>query len=398
MNDVLTLDLSNVKLYGREQELATLQNAWKRVIHNDNNHNSCITGNNIEPVLIFGQSGSGKSRLVLESLQQLEKNAGTRCLFGTGKFDQLSSACKPFSALAQAVDALMQLFLQNHYPSDAARQEFAQSLVKQTTDLQSLCPLMPSLRNLLPLSPGEEQGTTRTPTSTTEERQAQHKNRRRSSQALLNSVHKVGTAIEKLLLTLSQISPLVLFIDDVQFADVLSLDLLVQLMTSDKLTRLGLAIAYRDDEVTESHPWSIRLARLNSKTESIHISELPVTALVDMMSELTGRDREDCQELAETIHGKTLGNPFYTLQVLDTLQRKSILQYDLKSYRWSWKMEELHKEIQLTDNVVDLVVSKLGQLDDELQDVTKVASCLGQEFDAETMQMVLATKTKEYVY
>lgn len=392
MNEVLTLDLSNVKLYGREQEFQTLQDTWKRVISNDSNETNSSrqsNGNNsncVEAVMIFGHSGSGKSRLVTESLQDMEEGY---LLFGSGKFDQLR-ACNPFSALAEAVDALLQAFLaSNQYcPS---RKEFAKSLQDAAVDLKYLFPLLPSLQELLPLSPGEEPGGVLLKTET---RHAHHKNRRSSNEALLNSIHKLGSTLEDLLVVLCRIAPLVLFIDDVQFADVPSLDQLVQLMTSEKLTRLGLAIAYRDNEVTESHPWHIRLSRLNMDTESIHTSELPVTALVDMTSELTSRDKEDCQELAEMIHAKTLGNPFYTLQVLDLLQRKSILRYDLQSYRWTWEMDELHKEIQLTDNVVDLVVSKLGQLDDDLKHVAKVASCLGQEFDRDTMLLVVDSKSK----
>ena len=125
----------------------------------------------------------------------------------------------------------------------------------------------------------------------------------------------------------SLMSPILLFIDDLQFGDVPSLDLLVRLSTSDQLKSIGFCFAYRDNEVISSHPWAIRLSRLETITEEIHVLNLALGSVASMVGDLTRRG-EEAYDFASIVHTKTLGNPFFTLQLLEILQRQSILRYD----------------------------------------------------------------------
>ena len=95
-------------------------------------------------------------------------------------------------------------------------------------------------------------------------------------------------------------------------------------------------------------------------------------------------------ELAKCVHKKTLGNPFYTLQLLEMLQRKKMIFYNIHSYRWEWvNLDLIVESIGLADNVVDLVVAKLDTLDEDLQQIMRIAACLGQKFNRKDVEQVL---------
>jgi energy-coupling factor transporter ATP-binding protein EcfA2 len=339
----VSLDFSRVQLYGRQEELKIVQE----------------TARAGEVLLLYGYSGSGKSRVVEAAI-----TPENHFVLASGKFDQLHDS-RPFSALLDCISNA----LNQACKSSETKQKLRQRL--ESVELEVLYQLMPvTIHDVVGLpEPGREDKT-------------------RQEISHIATLAKVGHAFEVIIEAVASLldTKLVLFLDDLQFGDAATMDLLVQLATSQALKDVAFVFAYRDNEVNQQHPWANRLTRLNRVTK-LEILGLPLHSTEQLLQDLTRR--EDCHDLAVLIQQKTFGNPFFTLQMLDMLQQKHIIYYSAKELQWEWDISTVQKTISLTPNVIDVIVSKLKDLTEELQLITHVAACLGQRFDRETIQTVL---------
>src|SRR5712671_3860284 len=304
------------KLYGRSREIDTLLTAFDRT----------VTSGRPELVLVSGYSGIGKSSVVNELHKALVSPRG---LFASGKFDQYKRDI-PYATLAQAFRELIQLLLGK---SEAELARWRNALREA---LEPNGRLMVNLVPELELIIGEQPPVPELPPQDAQRR----------FQFVFRRLLGVFARPEH---------PLVLFLDDLQWLDAATLDLVEDLMTRSQLQHLMLIGAYRDNEVTAAHP-------LVRKLEAIRNAGAPVqeVRLAPLAREEVGQlvaDAPRCEParaapLAELVHEKTAGNPFFVIQFLHTLLDEGLLAFDHEAARWSWDLGRIHAK-GYTTNVAD---------------------------------------------
>jgi PAS domain S-box-containing protein len=346
------------KLYGREREIATLLASFDRV----------VSSGRPELVLVSGHSGIGKSAVVNELHKALVPPRG---LFASGKFDQYKRDI-PYSTLAQAFQGLIRSLLSK---SEGALNQWRNALH------DALGPNGKLIVNLVPelqLIIGEPPPVPDLPL----------KDAQRRFQLVFRQFISVFARPEH---------PLALFLDDLQWLDSATLDAIENLLTQSDVRHLMLIGAYRDNEVHASHP-------LMRTLEAIRTSGAPVQELVlapltrEDLAQLT-RDALHCKPgrataLAELIHEKTAGNPFFAIQFIAALVEEGFLTFDYGEGRWSWDLNRMHAK-GYTENVVDLMVGKLNRLPVDTQEALQRLACLGHSAAIATLALVHGTSEEE---
>lgn len=338
------------KLYGREKEVETLLEAFDRI----------STGKS-EMILVSGYSGIGKTSIVNEVHKPIVRQRG---YFISGKFDQFKRNI-PYAAIIQAFQELIRQLLTENSPNIAlwkdkilsALGQNAQVIIDVIPELELITGKQPAVAQL---GPAESQN--------------------RFNRLFKKFIH-VFTNKEH---------PLVVFLDDLQWADSASLKL-IQLLVSDTETQHLLMIgAYRDNEVSPSHPL-IQILNEIEKADVIinNIILQPLNNLtVNQLVAQTLNEREKSKFLAELVFNKTQGNPFFLTQMLQTLNAEKLLQFDFNEGRWIWELNKI-QAIGITDyNVVELVARNIQKLSDETVQVLKLAACIGNFFNLDVLAIV----------
>ena len=336
-------------LYGREREIASLHAAFDRV----------VAGGGPELVLVVGQAGVGKSAVVHELHRALVPPRG---LFASGKFDQYRREI-PYTGLAQALLNLIRPLL--------AKSEA--ELVPWRTALTAalglngalMVTLLPDLEHIIGPQP---------PVAELPPRDAQ-----RRFQLVFRRLLGVFARPEH---------PLALFLDDLQWVDAATLDLLEDLLTQPDLQHLLLIGAYRDDEVTPTHPLMRRMAAIPQAGGRVQVVVLKPLGLEDVSRIVA--DALHCgsaRPLARLVHEKTAGNPFFAIQFLTALAEEGLLTFDRDAARWTWDLRRIRAK-GYTDNVVDLLLGKLRRLPATTQAVLKRLACLGNSAPIATLALV----------
>ena len=346
------------KLYGREREVKTLLAAFGRVVESGAP----------ELVLVSGYSGIGKSSVVNELHKALMPSRG---LFAAGKFDQLKRDI-PYSTLVQAFQDLVRPLLGKSHAELAPWRDAL---------LEALGPggrLMTDLIPELKLIIGEQP-----PVPELEPQQAQ----RRFQSVFRRFIGVFASALH----------PLALFLDDLQWLDAATLDLLEDVLSQADIEYLLLIGAYRDNEVDAVHPLMRKLTAIRSSRAIVGEIRLGPLAREDLRRLTADALRcgfEDAAPLAQLVHEKTAGNPFFALHFLYALADEELLTFEHDQARWSWNLERIRAK-GYTDNVVDLMVGKLGRLPEETQEALQQLSCLGNVADSTTLANVLGTSKEE---
>ena len=336
------------KLYGREAEIQQLQKAFDLTLAGERSF-FCVKG----------RSGVGKSCLIHE----LTKSIVARGYFIEGKFDQFERNT-PYNSLIQAFQSLVRQILAE---SDAQINRWRTRLLDALDGNSSIIvDVIPELALII----GEQSSASLTASDI--------KNRfnitfQRFVQVFCAADH-----------------PLVIFLDDMQWADLSSLQLLEQLLINDNTKQLMIVIAYRDDEVSAVHPLAQLLNDLSRQSVVIATLQLKSLLLHDVQQLLADtfyRKPEACLPLAQLCLEKTLGNPFFLNQFLHSLEEKLLVRFDTALNQWTWNIEQL-KHTAMTDNVVDLVVQKLQQFSPKTHRLLSMAACIGNQFDLLTLTNV----------
>ncbi len=340
------------KLYGREREIEILLAAFDRV----------VTSGRPELVLVSGYSGIGKSSVVNELHKALVPSRG---LFASGKFDQYKRDI-PYAPLAQAFQSLISPLLGK---SDAElaiwRGAFLEAL---EPNARLMTDLIPELKLIVGDPP---------PVPVLEPQQAQSRFQlvfRRFIGVFARPNH-----------------PLALFFDDLQWLDAATLDLLEDLLTRSELRHLILIGAYRDNEVDATHPLARKLEAIKNaggKIETITLAPLTHRHLGELIADALHCESERAAPLAELVHDKTAGNPFFAIQFMSSLAEEGMLTFDHDAARWSWDLLRIHAK-GYTDNVVDLMVAKLTRLPAETQQALQQLACLGNVAEIAMLAIVL---------
>ncbi|TCL64631.1 putative ATPase [Rhizobium sp. BK251] len=336
------------KLYGRDAEIEVLFAAAKR---------AAIDGT-CEVVFVSGYSGIGKSSFVNE-LHKMPVPA--RCLFATGKFDQYKRDI-PYGTLAQALQALVRQLLNK---SDLELARWREELLSALgSNGQLMVNLIPDLSLLI----GEQP-----PIPQVDPQSAQAR-----FQAAFRGLLGVFTKPEH---------PLILFIDDLQWMDAGTLELLEIVVTDPETHHLMVVGAYRDNEVGPRHPLSITIDAIRSKRGSIaEIALKPLGAphLARLFADTLNSNVRRTNQLAELVLEKTEGNPFFAIQFIVALTDEGLLTFDQEHATWQWDIERIQAK-GITDNVADLMASKLNRLSAGTQKALRQLACLGNSADIQTV-------------
>jgi PAS domain S-box-containing protein len=342
------------KLYGREREVGTLLAAFYRVINSGTP----------ELALVSGYSGIGKSAVVNELHKVLVPPRG---LFAAGKFDQYKRDI-PYSTLVQAFQSLVRPLLGKNDTELASWRDALLEALEPNARLMT--DLIPELKLIIGDPP---------PVPELEPLQAQsrfHLVFRRFIGVFARPEH-----------------PLALFLDDLQWLDGATLDLLDDLLTRSELQNLMLIGAYRDNEVDAAHPLTRKLAALHQagvQVQEIRLAPLARDDLGQLIADALRCKPPSAAPLAQLVLQKTAGNPFFVIQFLHALAEEGLLAFDHDAACWRWDLDRIHAK-GYTENVVDLMVGKLTRLPAETQKALQLLACLGNVAPTAILSIVLGT-------
>ena len=338
------------KLYGREREVEALLAAFNRVTKRDAP----------ELVLVSGYSGIGKSSVVNE----LHKALVPHGLFAFGKFDQYKRDI-PYSTVAQAFQSLIRpLLAKSDSELSGWRDAFGGALGPNG---QLMVNLVPELRLII----GDQSPVPELPPQDAQRR----------FQLVLRRFIGVFARPEH---------PLALFLDDLQWIDAATLDLLEDLLTQSDRQHLVLIGAYRDNEVTAAHPLMRKLDAIRGAgtgVQEIRLAPLAPEHAGQLVADALRCEPARSAELAALLQEKTAGNPFFLIQFLLSLSEERLLRFEYDQACWCWDVERIHAKAY-TENVVDLMVGKIGRLPDGVQRALRALACLGNTAEVTTLSLV----------
>jgi len=346
------------KLYGRETQIEALVAAFDRVVANGAT----------ELILISGYAGIGKSSVVNELHKVLVPPRG---LFAAGKFDQYKRDI-PYVTLAQAFQSLVRNLLSK---SDAEVSPWRSAL------LEALGPNGQLMVNLIPelaLVIGEQR-----PVPTLPPQDAQNR-----FQIVFRRFIGVFACPEH---------PLALFVDDLQWLDTATLDLIEHLVTHPEVRHLLLVGAYRDNEVGPSHALTRTLELIRDaggRVQETTLAPLTPESIGHLVADSLHCDQEMAQPLAQLVHEKTGGNPFFAIQFLMALTEEELLAFDHHTFAWLWDLQRIRAK-GFTENVADLLAAKLSRLPDTTQDALGQLACLGNTAEVATLTLVHRGSTEK---
>ncbi len=357
-NDIPDRLMIPEKLYGRDRELRTLLAAFDRI----------VAGGRPELVLVSGYSGIGKSAVVNELHKPLVPPRG---LFAAGKFDQYKRDI-PYATLAQAFQSLIRPLLSK---SEEELRKWRDAL-HEALDPNGLLivGLVPELKHII----GDQPPVPELPPKDAQGR----------FQLIFRRFISVFARPE---------SPLALFLDDLQWLDTATLDLLEDLLSRTDMKHLLLIGAYRDNEVDPTHPLIRKLdavRQAGSALQHIVLAPLGREDLGQFLADSLRCEQDRAAPLAQLIHDKTSGNPFFAIQFISTLVDEGLLAFDYDEAQWSWDLSQIQAK-GYTDNVVDLMVGRLNRLPIETQNALQQLACMGNSSEFDILQMVYEISIEE---
>ncbi len=338
------------RLYGRESETSELREVFERV-----------AGGGTELVLVAGYSGIGKTSLIHELYKSLPRRKGHLI---AGKFDQLAREV-PYRALAQAFRSLVsQILLGSERTIAVGAERLAGAL---GPNAQLIIDVIPELERILGPQPAP---------AVLDPAEAQN----RFNQLFQKFVGVLARPEE----------PLVVFLDDLQWADAATLALLPFLLTDPEISGLLLIGAYRDNEVPAAHPLRMTLADLLDRrvpVREITLPPLEAGHLRELVTDALRADTEHSAAAAELVLAKTGGNPFFVKQLLQSLYRDGLIAFDAAAGGWRADLEGMAR-VQIADNVLALMTAKIARLAPPTQQMLRLAACVGDRFDLQTLATI----------
>ncbi|ATB31566.1 trifunctional serine/threonine-protein kinase/ATP-binding protein/sensor histidine kinase [Melittangium boletus] len=339
------------RLYGRDTHAAALLQGFERV---------ALSGRP-ELILVRGYSGSGKSAVVHELHKPVVRH---RSFFLSGKFDQFQQA-SPYATLAQAIRGLTQQLLAG---SDESLAQWRERLLDTWKGQgQLLVDVVPQLE----LIAGKQPPVPELPPS--------------------EAAHRFNRVFREFLgLFATSEHPLVLFLDDLQWADPASLQLLQDLLTHEETPPLLLLGTYRDNEVNPSHPLVRTLEGMRAAGARMRELQLEPLGLEDVRQlvadALSGAEEDLIAPLSALAREKTGGNPFFLLHFMLTLHQDGLL---VRAPDGTWRWDEAGVQARgYSDNVVDFLVGKLRQLSSGTQNLLRLAACVGNTFSLQLLHFL----------
>ncbi|MBI9069227.1 MAG: AAA family ATPase [Salinivirgaceae bacterium] len=332
------------KLYGRENEIANLLSFYNEV---KNNHRSLV--------LVNGYPGIGKTSIIKELQKPIIESKG---YFVSGKFDQLKKNI-PYNAFIQAISQLLRAILSEG--SDEIQSWKTKILNHLNGNGKLITNVIPELEFII----GKQADLPSLPAS---------ESHNRFFSTFLNFI-KTFT---------SKKHPLVIFLDDLHWADMASLDMIESLLSHNHTGSLLIIGAYIDSEIKTEHPLLISIERIQnseSKFHNIHIDNLEHNAIQELLIDAFSFTNEISDYLTKVCLSKTNGNPFFIIEFLKSLYQAELLQFNNISGAWDLDTKHIEKS-EVAENVADLISKRLDNLSEDIRNILKYAACIGSKFNA----------------
>jgi predicted ATPase/signal transduction histidine kinase/tRNA A-37 threonylcarbamoyl transferase component Bud32 len=350
------------KLYGRQREIEILLSAFERVSHGAT-----------EMMLIAGYSGIGKSALVQEIYKPIAQKGG---YFISGKFDQFQRST-PYSAVVTAFSELVRLLLSES--EEKLNQWKGKLLDSFGPNGQIIIDVIPEVELIIGPQP---------PVPSLKPAESQN----RFNFVFQNFIRVFCTKEH----------PLVIFLDDLQWSDSATLKLIKLMMSDEQMEYLFLIGAYRDNEVTPTHPLIMTIDGLRHEGVAINeytLEPLNLEQVTQLVSETLHSPPDSVRSLADLVIRKTEGNPFFVNEFLKTLYQENLLTFNTPQssdsrWGWQWNIEQI-EAVGITENVVDLMIGKLRKLPESTQEVLRLSACLGNQFDLNTLSLIHKKEASE---
>lgn len=338
------------QLYGRERETRKLLSAFDRVSQGDR-----------QLFLVTGYAGIGKSSLVQEVRTAIIEKGGH---FISGKFDQYKRNI-PYASVIEAFSDLVKQIL---YQRKAHVAQWKKKILRNLgPNGQIITDVIPEVTMII----GRQPSVPRLPPN--------------------ESRNRFNRVFQKFVQTFAAPDhPLVLFLDDLQWADAPTLQLIALFLSDPDVRHMLIISAYRDKEVVGSHPVMVALNDIRNLGATVHtltLGTLDQTHVRQLLSDTLKCDPKKCIRLAELCLQKTMGNPFFLNQFLHALYARKLLVFDAGLGSWQWDIHTIRNS-EITDNVVDLMVGKIEDLPAATQNGLKFAACVGNQFDLNTLSIV----------
>lgn len=344
------------KLYGREREAHSLLSAFDRVAQNGTP----------ELILVSGPSGIGKSSLVSDLGNTVLSSRG---FFAYGKFDQNKHDI-PYVALAQAFQHLVEMVLTE--PATVL-EGYRDSIVAAVGPYgQLMVNLVPKLERVIgPQSPIAELPA---------------QDAKRIFKQLLQRFVGIFARPER---------PLTLFLDDLQWLDAATLEVLQYLLRQEEVKYLLVIGAFRDSEVGSDHP----VRRLQDQVSNAGISVKEICLMALSLSDMGALIAEalhdnDVRPLARLVHSKTAGNPLFATQFLTSLVDAGLVAFDLNIRRWIWDEPRIAGR-SFTDNIAELMIGRITRLPLPSQEAMQVMACIGNTVQADLLAAALEKRRQD---
>ncbi len=338
------------KLYGREQEIAVLMSAFSEVADGGS-----------KMLLVGGYSGIGKSALINEVHKPI---VGRNGYFIAGKFDQFQRNI-PYSAISRAFQGLIQQLLAE--PPERL-QGWKESILEALGQSgQVIIDIIPELEQVI----GEQPPV---PHLGSEENQNRFN----------------GLFLRFLALFTRREHPLVLFIDDLQWVDSATLALLKLFMLSGRSNYFLFLGAFRDNEVEPHHPFHRAVEEIRAggvPVPQLTLRPLTLEHINQLVADTVSQEPQETAALAQLVHAKTAGNPFFVNQFLKSIHERGLIGFEVARLRWRWDLAAIHAE-GISDNVVDLMLDKLAALPETARHLLRLGACIGNSFDLKTLSII----------
>ncbi|HVO65037.1 MAG TPA: AAA family ATPase [Syntrophales bacterium] len=338
------------KLYGREEESLALLRSFDAVCEGK-----------VELLFVSGYSGIGKTVLINEVHKSIIREKG---YFISGKFDQFQRDI-PYAPITKAFGELVeQLLMEGEEDLTFWKTSLLEALGANS---QLIVELIPTLELII----GKQPPVQELPHSETQNR---------FNLVFQSFINTIATKHH----------PLVLFLDDLQWADVATLKLIKMIMADSDIRYLLIIGAYRDNEVDNLHPLVVTADEISNKgaiVKRIGLMPLNIFHIQCLIMDALDCSSDKAEELALFIHRKTNGNPFFINEFLKKLHNDGAFKFDHAQDKWNWDIENI-RQMGITDNVAELMTEKIIRLPLHIQHTIMLASCFGSHFNLSNLAKI----------
>ena len=357
--DIADKFIISQKLYGRDHLISLFSSQWRNIHRQED----------IAMTLISGYSGSGKSSLIKTIFK---KNPLQKKYFISGKFDQFQSNI-PYTAFIAAFKQLVKYKLKES-PEKLSVWK-TEILAKIGDNGQLIIDVIPEIELII----GKQLPLTELAAE--------------EAQVRFNLIFQKFMEI-----CATKENPLVIFLDDLQWADIATIKLIELMMIDSNLKYLSVIGAYRHNEIEQNHPLTMMINKVKSAgkvVQEFYLDNLSLDDVNCLIADTLHSDIDIVKPLGELVFNKTRGNPFFTQQFLNTLHIKKLIYFDYQKHQWQWHLKKI-VNLKITDNVVDLIINQIRYLSKSIQKTLKISACLGNNFNSSSL-CVLEKKAPEKI-